>query len=159
MGNLDSLMFAGVPASFAQLLAQQPAEPERVNLTPYPLRVDNGRRAVYPEGCEQFDRFRQPTAAQERAAAVVSADEADDRRDAAMRCADSMQDFITGHCAYKYDVILPALRRDALDLGCALVAATVPQLLCLVMHERPDVRAAAGGQLRTRYLASQGVEE
>jgi hypothetical protein len=122
-------------------------------------RTDAVPRPVWPAGCVQFDRFRQPTLSEEIAADTAANYDADARRDAAMRCADSMQDWITGHCAYKYDVILPALSRDALSLACDLERATVPQLLCLVMHERPDVRAAACGQLRTRYLASQGVEE
>jgi hypothetical protein len=127
-------------------------------LPPYPLRNDTHPRAKYPEGCEQFDRFRQPTEAQERAADIAAADEAAARHDAAMRCADSMQDFLAGHCAYQYDVSFPSLSRDALDLGCELATATVPQLLCLVMHVRADVRAAAGSQLRKRYEESRGVQ-
>lgn len=145
MGHLDSLMTPGVPASFGSWL------------TPYPLRSDTHPRAVWPAGCEQFDRFRQPNAEQQRAADIAAADEAESRRDAAMRCADSMQDWLGGHCAFQYDVSLPALSRDALDLAVDLADATVPQLLCLVMHDRADVRAAAGAQLRTRYEASQGV--
>jgi hypothetical protein len=113
---------------------------------------------VYPAGCVQFDRFRQPSLSEEIAADTAATDEADARRDAAMRCADSMQDFIAGHCAYQYDVLLPALSRDGLDLACDLADATVPQLLCLVMHDRADVRAAAGDNLRKRYEEHQGVQ-
>jgi|SRR6185436_6597949 len=79
----------------------------------------------------------------------------EEKADRLERDADTAADWIYGHCLATDLQVLPVyIGRDAADVQDVVDTATVPQLLCLVMHHpRADVRAAAGAELGIRFIA------